>query len=106
MKCGGEDINNVYVSAHNHGYDPSKFLDAIPVGRVGEIHLAGHKVEEPFLIDTHDAPVCDDVWALYQRALRRFGRVSCELRWCGGPEFACLRSRVPISADSSRFGMR
>lgn len=69
------DVNNVHVSAHNHGFDARAFIDALPVGRVRQIHLAGHEVAGDWLIDTHDAPVCDAVWALYAHALRRFGPV-------------------------------
>ena len=70
------DINNVYVSARNHGFDPEAFVAGIPAGAVAQLHLAGHRDEGTHLLDTHDHPVCDDVWALYRSALRRFGRVS------------------------------
>ncbi|MEG3049308.1 MAG: DUF692 domain-containing protein [Thermomonas sp.] len=72
------DINNVYVNAHNHGIDASAYLDALPVRAVKQIHLAGHSEDalgSGLLIDTHDAPVCDGVWALYAHAVRRFGDV-------------------------------
>jgi uncharacterized protein (UPF0276 family) len=69
------DVNNVAVSARNMGYDAAAWLDDIPVGIVGQIHLAGHEDDGEVLIDTHGAPVCDAVWDLYARALRRFGRV-------------------------------
>src|SRR6187549_1800481 len=52
------DVNNIFVSAHNHGFDPRAFLNGIPVGRVGQIHLAGHRDEGTHLLDTHDHPVC------------------------------------------------
>ncbi len=68
------DVNNIYVSSINHGYDPLEFLAGIPVDRVRQIHLAGHSQgPEGMLIDTHDAPVRDEVWALYARAIERFG---------------------------------
>jgi|JI10StandDraft_1071094.scaffolds.fasta_scaffold01572_22 uncharacterized protein (UPF0276 family) len=68
------DVNNIYVSSVNHGYDPLAFLAGIPVDRVRQIHLAGHSQgPEGMLIDTHDAPVRDEVWALYARAVERFG---------------------------------
>lgn len=70
------DVNNVYVSARNHGFSPRAFLDGIPVGRVGQIHLAGHRDEGTHLLDTHDHPVCDDVWNLYAAAVERFGGVT------------------------------
>ena len=68
------DVNNIYVSSINHGYDPREFLAGIPVDRVRQMHLAGHSQgPEGMLIDTHDAPVCAEVWALYARAVERFG---------------------------------
>lgn len=68
------DVNNVFVSSVNHDFDPLEFLAAIPVDRVRQIHLAGHSQgPEGMLIDTHDAPVCAEVWALYQHAIDRFG---------------------------------
>ena len=70
------DVNNVYVSGHNHGFDPRRYLEAIPVERVYQIHLAGHSHYGAYIIDTHDAPVPDPVWDLYAHAVRRFGRVS------------------------------
>lgn len=68
------DVNNVYVSSVNHGFDPADFLAGIPAGRVRQIHLAGHrKGPDGMLIDTHDAPVCDAVLHLYDMAAARFG---------------------------------
>jgi uncharacterized protein (UPF0276 family) len=79
------DVNNVYVSARNHGFDARTFLDALPVEAVGEIHVAGHaRVEHDgheLLIDTHGSAVCDEVWALYAHALRRFGDVPTLVEW-------------------------
>jgi uncharacterized protein (UPF0276 family) len=70
------DINNVYVSAVNHGFDPTDYLAGIPVERVQQFHLAGHENQGSLIIDTHDAPVVDPVWSLYADAIRRFGAVS------------------------------
>jgi uncharacterized protein len=70
------DINNVYVSAYNHGYDPRTFLEGIPADRVVQFHMAGHDHMGTHIIDTHDHPVCEDVWDLYALALKRFGQVS------------------------------
>jgi uncharacterized protein (UPF0276 family) len=80
------DVNNVYVSAVNHGFDASAYIDAFPMAHVGEIHLAGHfeatdSEGERFLIDTHDSPVRDAVWALYARAIRRAGAVPTLIEW-------------------------
>jgi uncharacterized protein (UPF0276 family) len=71
------DINNIYVSAINHGFDPLAYLDGVPGERVQQFHLAGHEHHEHYIIDTHDAEVIDPVWALYREALLRFGPVSC-----------------------------
>jgi uncharacterized protein len=70
------DVNNIYVSSVNHEFDPLDYLNAIPVDRVQQIHLAGHENHGDYLIDTHDHPVPDPVWELYSAAVRRFGSVS------------------------------
>jgi uncharacterized protein (UPF0276 family) len=70
------DINNIYVSSHNHGFDPVEYLDGVPGERIRQFHLAGHSYQDQLIIDTHDHPVCDPVWSLYQQAVERFGRVS------------------------------
>jgi hypothetical protein len=70
------DVNNVFVSAHNHGFDPVAFLDGVPRERVGQFHLAGHSRQTTHLLDTHDHPVCEEVWELYRRAVARFGDVA------------------------------
>ena len=70
------DVNNVYVSAHNHGFDPLAYLDGVPGERVRQIHLAGHSRNGPLIIDTHDHPVPDPVWELYHEAVVRLGPVS------------------------------
>lgn len=72
------DVNNVFVNAHNHGFDAVAFLDRLPPGSVHQIHLAGHGEDargSGLLIDTHDAPVSDGVWSLFADAVRRFGNV-------------------------------
>jgi uncharacterized protein (UPF0276 family) len=69
------DVNNIYVSAFNHEFDPRAYVAAIPPARVKQIHLAGHSHMGTHIIDTHDHPVIDDVWTLYAEALRRFGPV-------------------------------
>jgi uncharacterized protein (UPF0276 family) len=70
------DVNNVYVSSVNHGFDPLDYLNGIPATRVQQFHLAGHEDHGRYIIDTHDHPVPDPVWELYAQALRRFGPVS------------------------------
>ena len=66
------DVNNVHVSAFNHGFDPLVFLRALPAARVRQFHLAGHSNLGTHIIDTHDGPVVPDVWALYAEAVRLF----------------------------------
>jgi uncharacterized protein (UPF0276 family) len=79
------DINNIYVSACNHGFDAATYLLAIPRDLVQEIHLAGFTVntfeDGEILIDTHSRPVCAAVWALYRRAIQRFGPVPTLIEW-------------------------
>ncbi|AYF49535.1 DUF692 domain-containing protein [Pseudomonas sp. 13B_2.1_Bac1] len=70
------DVNNVYVSASNHGFDARDFLDGIPAERVRQIHLAGHSQGAELLIDSHDSPVCSGVWDLYAEAIARVGPVA------------------------------
>ena len=70
------DVNNVYVSARNHGFDPLAYLAGLPAGRIQQIHLAGHSDMGDYVIDTHDAAVCDAVWELYGRAIAMFGPVA------------------------------
>jgi uncharacterized protein len=70
------DINNIYVSAFNHGFIPQDYFEKIPSHRVQQFHLAGHSDLGTHIIDTHDAPIVDGVWQLYKQAIRKFGRVS------------------------------
>jgi uncharacterized protein (UPF0276 family) len=70
------DVNNIYVSASNHGFDAQAYLAGIPAARVRQIHLAGHSQGRELLIDTHDHPVSDPVWSLYASALERVGPVA------------------------------
>jgi uncharacterized protein len=70
------DVNNVYVSSVNHGFDPLSYLRGVPVDRVQQFHLAGHQSQGAYLIDTHDEPVCEEVWQLYAAAVARFGAVA------------------------------
>jgi len=70
------DVNNVYVSSVNHGFDPLTYLRALPAHRVQQIHLAGHSHHGSYAVDTHDQPVCPAVWALYAEACRLFGAVA------------------------------
>ena len=80
------DVNNIYVSAHNHGWDASAYLAALPPAAIGEIHLAGHSVRSlpdgsTLRIDDHGSHVIAEVWALYRQALARFGPVPTLIEW-------------------------
>jgi hypothetical protein len=70
------DVNNIYVSSINHGFDAIKFLHHLPVDRVQQIHLAGHSDNGDYIVDTHDHPVAEPVWALYREACLHFGDVA------------------------------
>ena len=82
------DVNNIYVSAYNHGFDARSYLDAVPEHRVLQIHLAGHTNKGAYILDTHSDFVIDEVWALYRHALGRIGPVSTLVEWDDDiPEF-------------------
>jgi uncharacterized protein (UPF0276 family) len=93
------DVNNVYVSAHNLGFNAITYLEAVPPERVGQLHLAGFTDMGTYLFDTHSAPVHDDVWALYRRAVRRFGDSPTLVEWDADiPPF----ERLCAEADRAR----
>ena len=75
------DVNNIYVSAKNHGFDPYTYLDSIPAARVGQIHIAGHSRYSRLRLDTHDRGVLGPVWRLYRDAIERCGRTATLLEW-------------------------
>jgi len=75
------DVNNVFVSARNHRFDPGDYLDGIPRDRVVQFHLAGHSDKGTYLFDSHDGQVASAVWHLYRQAVRRFGRVPTLIEW-------------------------
>lgn len=70
------DVNNVYVSGYNHGFAPLDFINYLPINRVQQFHLAGHERRSNIIIDTHDEPIVEDVWKLYQYTLKRFPHAS------------------------------
>lgn len=93
------DVNNVYVSAHNLGFEPRHYLDAIPADRVAQIHLAGFTDMGTYLFDTHSAPVHEDVWALYRYAVARFGAAATLVEWDADiPPF----ERLQLEANRAR----
>jgi hypothetical protein len=75
------DVNNIYVSSQNHGFDPYDYLNNVPHERVGQIHIAGHSKFEKYILDTHDHPVLDPVWKMYAHAIRLCGPTSTLLEW-------------------------
>jgi len=75
------DINNIHVSARNHGFDPRDYLQGIPPAKVWQFHLAGHSDKGAYLLDTHDHAVIGEVWELYRQAVARFGAVSSLIEW-------------------------
>jgi uncharacterized protein len=94
------DVNNIFVSSFNHDFDAERFIDSIPVERVVQFHMAGHTDSETHKVDTHDQPICDDVWTLYARARRRFGDVSAMIeRDDNFPPFAELLAELQKMRD-------
>jgi uncharacterized protein (UPF0276 family) len=85
------DVNNVFVTARNHGFAPGKYLDALPKPAVVQFHLSGHDDSGPLRIDTHDRQVCPEVWGLFRHAVRRFGPRPTLVEWDDRlPAFAVL----------------
>lgn len=94
------DINNVYVSARNHGFDARAFLDAIPAELVAQVHLAGHTDLGTHLFDTHSRPVCDEVWDLFAVTIARMPGVPVLIEWDADiPEFARLEAEAAKAAS-------
>jgi uncharacterized protein (UPF0276 family) len=75
------DVNNIYVSSRNHGFNPFDYLNGVPAQRVAQIHIAGHTRYQKFILDTHDHPVIDPVWKLYEHAIGLAGRTATLLEW-------------------------
>ena len=75
------DVNNIYVSSQNHDFDPFTYVNSASAERVAQIHIAGHSKYEKYILDTHDHPVIEPVWALYQRAIQRCGPTATLLEW-------------------------
>jgi uncharacterized protein len=110
------DVNNIYVSSCNHGWDVLEYLQQVPAEKVEQIHLAGHRrvkkassegVPVEFLIDTHDAPVCDEVWALYERALEILGARSVMIERDGNiPDWSELEKELVKLAELKTSNLR
>ena len=75
------DVNNIYVSSRNHNFDPYDYVNSIPAERVAQFHIAGHTKYQKYVLDTHDHPVIDPVWKLYEHAIRKTGKTATLLEW-------------------------
>src|SRR6201992_3087278 len=75
------DVNNIYVSSQNHSFNPLDYVNSVPAERVAQIHIAGHSKYRKYILDTHDHPVIDPVWKLYDRAIQRVGHTATLLEW-------------------------
>lgn len=99
------DVNNVFVSATNHGYSALRYLSDFPVEHVGEIHLAGHAEQvddegDRLLIDSHDGPVADTVWELFEVVINRSGPIPTLVEWDGNiPDWPVLKAEAMAAQD-------
>ena len=97
------DVNNVHVSSQNHGFSATEYLDAIPVDRVKQLHLAGHTDQGTFLLDSHVGPVPEPVWALYRRWVERAGAVPTLVEWDAEvPDYATVLAEAQRAAREER----
>jgi uncharacterized protein (UPF0276 family) len=95
------DVNNVYVSSRNHGFDARAYIAALPPARVMQIHLAGHHDHGSYVLDSHDGPIAPQVWELYRFALERFGETATLIEWDDNlPELSVL---VAESGEAARI---
>lgn len=96
------DVNNAYVSATNHGFDPADLVGALPADRIVQIHLAGHTDMGTHLVDTHDGPVAEPVWDLYRLAVSRCGPVATLVEWDDRiPPFPDVHAEVLRARDAT-----
>jgi hypothetical protein len=101
------DVNNVYVSASNHGFDAQAYIAGIPAARVAQIHLAGHSRGRDLLIDTHDKPIPDSVWSLYASALDRIGPVATMIERDGDiPPLSDLLAELELARNIAQGKLR
>ena len=95
------DVNNIYVSSFNHGFDPRHYVDGIPADRVVQVHLAGHTHRGTHILDTHSGPAISEVWQLYARLIARTGPVATLFEWDASiPPLAAV---VREAAKARRF---
>ncbi|PWT98880.1 MAG: hypothetical protein C5B53_06155 [Candidatus Melainabacteria bacterium] len=89
------DVNNIYVSAWNHGFNPYEYLNNVPLERVAQIHVAGHSAFDKYVLDTHTGPVIDEVWQIYTEAIRLGGFTNTLLEWDADiPSFDIVRDEA------------
>ncbi len=101
------DVNNVFVSAFNHGWDAEAYIDAIPADRVVQVHLAGHTDKGTHLLDTHSDHVRDEVWALYERLVRRTGPVTTLVEWDEDiPALDVVHAEALMARDAASKALR
>ncbi len=103
------DVNNIYVSARNHGFAAADYIAGVPADRVAQFHLAGHSDKGAYLFDSHDAKVPEAVWDLYRMAVARFGQVPSLIEWDDKiPELEVLvgESRRAASIEAEVLGRR
>ena len=101
------DVNNVFVSAFNHGWDAEAYIDAIPADRVVQVHLAGHTDKGTHLLDTHSDHVRDEVWALYERLVRRTGPVTTLVEWDEDiPALDVVHAEALMARDATSRALR
>jgi hypothetical protein len=104
------DLNNIYVTAHNHKLDADKYLEAIAISHVKEMHLAGYSEREiegnTLLVDTHSAPVFEGVWALYEKAVQRFGAIPTLIEWDSDlPAFSVLEAEAAKAREVQKAAL-
>ena len=94
------DLNNIYINAFNLGVDTELYLKEVPVDLVGEMHLAGGEKKGDLIIDSHNCPIWDEVWELYERAIKRFGSTPTLIEWDNDlPEFETLEKEAEKAAE-------
>lgn len=100
------DVNNVYVSSVNHQFNPLDFIDAMPIDRVAQIHLAGHSNHGNYIVDTHDAPIIQPVWDLYSATIKKLGKISTMIeRDDNMPPFAELLGEMNQAKNIARHAL-
>ena len=101
------DVNNVFVSSFNHGWDAEAYIDAIPADRVVQVHLAGHTDKGTHLLDTHSDHVRDEVWTLYERLVRRTGLVTTLVEWDDDiPALGVVHAEALMARDAAARTLR